>query len=305
MNSNGSIALWLSIVAIAAACVVVPTRPSASIAPAAQDDAAVPAPESPAPMLAAAPDRFGASTRRTEERDDEAAASEAPQRSEAELERARAAAEEDSLARQHSAAIRIATERDPVSKRIRDEVERLMRIEDDLALRDAGLADAEDRQARDRVAPHPPEASESSPPAVPLPDRALADLQAWLREPMDLSGLDDFDGAVAQARRQIEWQRRRAARAYEFEVARLRPDSLREYARGRSSRQPLETWDDVGRREAAAVEWRRRMDAWIAVDGGAADDARELAELVRTIPSRVWAPLEVRPHRHCTAEESD
>lgn len=305
MNSDRSIALLLSIVAIAAACVVIPTRPAASIDPAAQDDAALPAPEPPAPMLAAAPNRFGAMIRRTEELDDEAAASEAPERSEADLERARAAAEEYSLARHRSAAIRIATERDPVSKRIRNEVERLMRIEDDIALRDAGLADAEDRQARDRVAPHLPEASEPSPPVVPLPDRALADLEAWLREPMDLSGLDDFDGAVAQARLQIEWQRRRAARAYEFEVARLRPDSLREYARGRNSRQSLETWEDVRRSGAAEAEWRRRKDAWIAVDGDGADDARELEELVRTIPSRVWAPLEVRPHRHRTAEESD
>ena len=28
-------------------------------------------------------------------------------------------------------------------------------------------------------------------------------------------------------------------------------------------------------------------------------------EFVRTIPSRVWAPLEVQPHRHSTAEEPD
>lgn len=28
-------------------------------------------------------------------------------------------------------------------------------------------------------------------------------------------------------------------------------------------------------------------------------------QFVRTIPSRVWAPLEVQPHRHRTAEESD
>lgn len=308
MIRGRSTVLLLPLVAIAAAAQLVgPARPAAPTESEVTDPVVPPAGDLPTPILAAARDRGAPVGRRSaggrDAGDEEASTTaSAPQRSEADLERARAEIEEYSRSKQRSAAIRLVAERDPVFLRIRDEVERLRQFEDDLAIRYVDLSDAEYRSARDQVARHLPGASELNPRMVPLPDRASADVDGWLREPMDLSGLEDFDGAHAQAARRIEWDRRRAVREYEFERARLSRDSLQAYACGRPSRRQLTTWEDVGAYETAAAAWRERRDRWVAESGRGTDDARELAELVRTIPGRVWAPLPGQPVRGGTAE---
>lgn len=309
MSRGRSTVLLLSLMAItAAARFVGPAGPAAPTEPAVTDTVVPPAGDPPTPILAAARDRGAPVGRRSaggrDAGDEEASTTaSAPQRSEADLERARAEFEEYARSKRRSAAIRLVAERDPVCLRIRDEVERLRQFGDDLAIRYVDLSDAEYRSARDQVARHLPGASERNPQMVPLPDRASADVDGWLREPMDLSDLEDFDGAPTDAAIRIERQRRQAAREYEFERARLHPDSIRSYARSRTSRRQLETWEDVREHEAAAAAWRQRRDTWVAANGSDADDARELAELVRTIPFRVWAPLPVQPVRDSTAEE--
>lgn len=82
--------------------------------------------------------------------------------------------------------------------------------------------------------------------------------------------------------------RRRAAREYRFEVARLRSEWLRGFSDRRREMRSVTTAADAVEFRSAVREWDRRKRAWIERDGDV--DGSDLDDLVRTIPGRCWLP---------------
>ncbi|MFO0933891.1 MAG: hypothetical protein U1E39_14470 [Planctomycetota bacterium] len=176
---------------------------------------------------------------------------------------------------------------DDVLVRIRRAVGELRTFTDDFAVEFVYLNDDEYRVVQEQVFGQRQDLSPTRPlPPDVLPSREPQDVDAWAREPIDLTGVDEADGdsfAGAVAR-----LRRRAVREYRFEVARLRPASLREYAGHRDERRRASTRADASAFGRAFGLWIQRQQAWVFAEADSAQDDSELESIVRSNPRRHW-----------------
>lgn len=180
-------------------------------------------------------------------------------------------------------------EADPVLTRLRRATDALRRITDDQAVEFAHRADDDALRQDSRLAR--PDDAPRTPPW--LPQGVPEEIEAWVREPIDLSAHDSTDArALEQARWLIPFKRRSEARRLRFEAARLSVGALREFEGHREERRRIRDLGDQCVYFCERSAWEQRRDAWIRADEERAEDARELDEIIRSIPWRVWFTTE-------------
>lgn len=175
--------------------------------------------------------------------------------------------------------------KDPVAARVDRATRALRRISDDWAIELSKLTDEDYRALQEEYAA---DVIASSTTAI-LPDRNPEDFSELLRQPIDLSELADASEEMREAvRMRTERRRRRLECEYRFEVARLRPESLREYANGLAKRRSVQTRADHTEFIAAHLKWDDRLSDWARSPADPVEDERVIGELLRTAPSRLW-----------------
>lgn len=186
----------------------------------------------------------------------------------------------------------------------------LRRFKDDDALKYIELSDEayerERRSAELRIGAAEGRGDSVGASEARLPSRAPPCVDAWVEVDASLAARSadrrcllatDEDSArsgpewkavvVELERRRIQCERRRAARGYKFEVTRLRPDLLREYAEYRERRRTVSTLEEVLEFAALSDAWKVRWADWCNAEADSPNDQRTVEELVRSIPSRL------------------